>query len=555
MSIPLICKEDVAETITVTRTQRIHHPGNDDISYFCHLSKNLWNQIHHLVYPEYKESKYVHSYEDVDKILNNRRYSGYKKDGKYNPDFDNYHKLGATAQQIERVYFKSWKSYLKGIKDYWKNPDKDYTGMPREPKYKKKDGEFILIFTYQQIKFRETKKGNIWMYFPKNKGVGLKGKDDSPLNMLLGNVNNSNRPQQSAVMLSNGFDDNGDYIDSYLVNRLMNGKFDIVRIIPKGTGYWIEIVYDQEVLKNASEIYRLNKDIIINIDTGVENIIAITDNIGSQPIIIKSEIWKAENQWYNKKIAGLNGVYDRQKIGCFLKKDKNGKYRKQQNAVIKDNIRYLTNKTEGHNKKLQIVTENRNNFALDSEHKVSRFIIERALDIKAGTVAFNKNPLWKQKVNIGKRNNQNFVQLPIQKIVDKARYKGEEVGIKVLDHREDHTSKCSFLCSESIEHHDVYMGKRIHRGLFKCSVGVDISVYIGCKKERILDTINADVQGAYNGLRNVDPRFNVLDIMEGVAAHGLVPKRLSISDLMSESYKDLRMSHRLTVGDINCANN
>jgi putative transposase len=113
----------VTEAITVKRTQRIHHPGNDNISYNCHLSKNLWNQLHYLIYPEYKESKYLHSYEDVDKILNNKRYSGYKKDDgkgnkKYNPDFDNYHKLGATAQQIERVYFKSWTSYLKGIKDY-----------------------------------------------------------------------------------------------------------------------------------------------------------------------------------------------------------------------------------------------------------------------------------------------------------------------------------------------------------------------------------------------------------------------------------------------------
>ena len=184
---------------------------------------------------------------------------------------------------------------------------------------------------------------------------------------------------------------------------------------------------------------------------------------------------------------------------------------------------------------------------MDSEHKVSRLIIDRALDIRAGTVAFNKNPGWKQKVNIGKRNNQNFVNLPIQKIVDKTRYKGEEVGIKVIDHREDHTSKCSFLGSESIKHHDVYMGKRIHRGLFKCSVGIDISKWVGCKKERILDTINADVQGAYNGLRNVDPRFNVLDIMEGVAVHGLVPERLSVSDLMSKSYSELmvkRVIHR-----------
>ena len=291
MSIPLIDQEDVLETSVIKRTQRIHHEYKDDISFNCHLSKNLWNQAHHLIDGYYNEYGYVPSYEELDAILNKKTYKGYKKkddkDGKvkYNPDFDNYHKLGATSQQILKVYIKSWISYLKDIKEYWENCEtlklkkkkengetvglKYFTGMPRKPGYKKKDGEFELIFSNGQIKFRENKNGNIWMYFPKNKGKGLKGKDGKPLKILLGNIND---------------------IDSYLINRLLRSEFDQVRIIPKGTGYWIEIVYDQEVLKNASEIYGLDENKIETIDTGVENLSAITDNIGTQPIVIKSEI-------------------------------------------------------------------------------------------------------------------------------------------------------------------------------------------------------------------------------------------------------------------------
>ncbi len=82
-------------------------------------------------------------------------------------------------------------------------------------------------------------------------------------------------------------------------------------------------------------------------------------------------------------------------------------------------------------------------------------------------------------------------------------------------------------------------------GLFKCSVGVDISKWIGNNKPRILDVIHADVQGAYNGLRNVDPRFNVFDIMEGVVAHGLVPERLRVSDLDNMSYQQLKVDRML----------
>ena len=29
-----------------------------------------------------------------------------------------------------------------------------------------------------------------------------------------------------------------------------------------------------------------------------------------------------------------------------------------------------------------------------------------------GTIIVGKNPLWKQEVSMGKRNNQNFVQIP-----------------------------------------------------------------------------------------------------------------------------------------------
>ena len=263
----LIYQEDVAETIIVTRTQRIHTPYNEKVSYFCHLSKNLWNQAHRIISGYYKKYRHVPSYEDLDSILNKKSY--YK-----NPDFDNYHKLGpATSQQILKVYIEAWMDYFKSKKGYFENP-KDYTGEPKEPGYKKKDGEFILIFTNQQINFREKKDGSVYMTFPKK--VDKKPSKLKNLKILLGNTNDTS--------------------DSYVINRLMNGKFNIVRIVPKGTGYWIEIVYDQEVLANASEVYNLDRDIITSVDLGVENLGAIVDNIGNRPIVIKCKELKSANQ-------------------------------------------------------------------------------------------------------------------------------------------------------------------------------------------------------------------------------------------------------------------
>ena len=37
----------------------------------------------------------------------------------------------------------------------------------------------------------------------------------------------------------------------------------------------------------------------------------------------------------------------------------------------------------------------------------------------------------------------------------------------------------------------------------------------------------------------VYPKFSIDTILEGIVVHGLVPKRLSISDLMNTSYENL----------------
>ena len=66
---------------------------------------------------------------------------------------------------------------------------------------------------------------------------------------------------------------------------------------------------------------------------------------------------------------------------------------------------------------------------------------------------------------------------------------------------EDHTSKCSFLDGEPIEHRE-YIGKRI-KGLFRSG-------------KRI---INADVNAAYNIIRKAIPKAFEADGIEGVGLH------------------------------------
>lgn len=107
-----------------------------------------------------------------------------------------------------------------------------------------------------------------------------------------------------------------------------------------------------------------------------------------------------------------------------------------------------------------------------------------------GTLVIGKNDGWKQNVRLGKRNNQNFVQIPHARFIDMLTYKAQLVGIDVIVTEESYTSKCSFLDGEAVCKQEQYAGKRVKRGLFRASDG---------------RLIHADVNGSYNILRKAIP--------------------------------------------------
>jgi putative transposase len=86
------------------------------------------------------------------------------------------------------------------------------------------------------------------------------------------------------------------------------------------------------------------------------------------------------------------------------------------------------------------------------------------------------NKLWKKEVNIGKRNNQNFVNLPHALFIKLLCYKLREIGINLIEQEESYTSKASFLDSDAIPEFSksdtkkkVFSGKRYKRGLYRSS--------------------------------------------------------------------------------------
>ena len=104
-------------------------------------------------------------------------------------------------------------------------------------------------------------------------------------------------------------------------------------------------------------------------------------------------------------------------------------------------------------------------------------------------VAIGHNEGWKQNINLGKVNNQNFVNIPFNRLIPMIRYKAEEYGIKVIVREESYTSRQSALDFDQLPNYGdknanlvPSSGKRIG-GLFIRSNG---------------QKINADVNGCLN---------------------------------------------------------
>ena len=241
-----------------------------------------------------------------------------------------------------------------------------------------------------------------------------------------------------------------------------------VRILPRGNHYILEIVYEQVPVD-----HQLDQRRVLSIDLGLANLVTVVNNAGLAPWRVKGGVVKSINQYYNKVRAQLSSLRDKQGL-------------------------------TGPTRRLQRLFLKRMNKITDVFHKVSRRLIAYCVTHEFGRIVIGYNMTWKQGIGMGRRTNQNFINVPFLMLVNQIRYKAALVGIEVLMVDERYTSKVSFLDGEPIQHHPTYRGRRVTRGLFRSSTG---------------HILNADVNGAYNIGRKAVPKAFVVDGIEGVGLH------------------------------------
>ena len=231
-----------------------------------------------------------------------------------------------------------------------------------------------------------------------------------------------------------------------------------VRIVPKFKHFIIEVVYKKEINNR-----NLNKQNVLGIDLGLNNLATLVSNQPDvNPMLIKGRPIKSINQFFNKKKA-------------------------EYMSFIGD---------KGSSNRIGKLSLKRSNKISDYLHKASRKIIDYAIETNSGLIIIGENKGWKQEIEIGKKNNQNFVSIPFDNFKQMLLYKGEEEGIEVIFTEESYTSKASNFDKDNLpkfkknqEEKPFFSGKRIKRGLYKWSKGI----------------LNADLNGALGIIRKVVP--------------------------------------------------
>lgn len=234
---------------------------------------------------------------------------------------------------------------------------------------------------------------------------------------------------------------------------------------PTRNGYEIKVNYEKFDEGNKPKLVS-NK--FLGVDIGINCLLALTSNhLGWTPTMIKGGRLK---NIITDNFKNLKHYRKR------LKKKSNKKSKRINNMLF-----------NFHNKKL------------DYCHKLSRMIVNIALENNFSKIVIGYNKFWKQESKLGQKTKL-FQSIPYDDIIFMIDYKASEEGIEVIRREESYTSKLSFLDLDCFNYQysvsGGFRGKNSERSIYKS------------KNHGI---IHSDINGSYNILRK-ELGNNVFDL-------------------------------------------
>jgi len=243
-----------------------------------------------------------------------------------------------------------------------------------------------------------------------------------------------------------------------------------IRILPRNHCFYAEFVY---VVK--TETIPVNPNYVLGIDHGIDNWLTCVSNVGTS-FIVDGKHLKSLNQWYNKQIA---------------------------------------NKKQGKphgfwSKSLSAITEKRNRQVRDAINKAARLVINHCFENSIGRIVFGWNQGQKDGATLGKKGNQNFIQIPTARLKSRIQELCSRYGIEFIETEESYTSKASFLEQDYLPEFGAKpdnwepSGKRVKRGLYRTAFN---------------QYVNADCNAAANIIRKVSATLGLN--LDGVSSGAL----------------------------------
>lgn len=238
-------------------------------------------------------------------------------------------------------------------------------------------------------------------------------------------------------------------------------KVKELTILPKNGSFYLELSYEL-----SPQVHELDINQALSIDLGTaDNLAACVDSLGNS-LLIDARAMKAMNQLWNKKVSTRKEAQPEAYWDGWLDR----------------------------------VTRKRNHQMRDGINKAVKLIIAHCLKHGIGTLIIGWNEGFKSNANMGRLNNQKFVQMPQGKLKDRLKQLCELHGIRFEETEEAYTSKASYLDGDSLpkfgEKPDGWKasGKRVQRGLYQSADG---------------SIVNADLNGAANILRKVASKLGI----------------------------------------------
>ena len=522
-------------------------PITDVNDVFCCLllsntAKKLYNSALYLFKKQYKENQTNLTYETLDKLM--------KNEDLY-PNFARlYQDLPAkVSQQVLKLFSQNINSFF-AIKQSEKLTDEQKKKV-NLPRYYSKNGLVPIYYTNQALSKTAFEEDGVLHFSKTDLKIKLdlttlpeishfgqinqvrivpttKNKKNKKLSDLLEEYCSGNNDQTTPLFTLEIV-----YTAPLTVQRSQNQSLNlryetkVIKKISKRTQKpyeikkveLVEVNYTEEFLKSVAGIDQNLNQLAVGVVTPEETT-AFNYDI---------KYLKSVNQHWNKEKAKLQEEISKQeKLLEELKDDKiissqsdnvNVKKIEEDLKDLKDKkvlIKQLKNQ-------IKRITTQRNHKIDNYIHQLSRKLINHLSELGVKNIIYGKNVNFKQEINLGTVNNQNFVNIPFNQIIDRLRYKALLAGINFMTVEESYTSKTSFLDREKLYCYKgqgnkapkdyTFLGNRFTRSLFRSKEG---------------HVIHADINASFNIIRKVSGD-NIYDFINIGAIKVSSPKRWKIN--------------------------